>query len=123
MSIPLATTHITVKGHRPQLEIDPDDDELTTPPEVLVNHVRACISLPAATRRVDNTDEVDEYALRCDIFDAGLSRYDTVIDESTGVEYEVRVSALSPASIFGMDHIKATLRLRKGLSSDQPNAS
>lgn len=120
MTIAIATTHITVMGNRPQLDIDPDDPDTQVPQEVLATGVRASITLPASNRRVDNIDEVDDYALRCDIFDAGLSRYDTVIDESTGVSYEVRVSAVSPATLLGLEHIKATVRKREGLTSSEP---
>lgn len=123
MSIPIATTTITVKGNRPQLDIDPDDDTLDVPQTTLATGVRASITLPTSSRDVDNADESDEYALRCDVFTDGLTRYDTVIDESTGVSYEVRVSALSLPTMLGLRHVKATLRKRKGLASEQPNAS
>lgn len=123
MSIVIATTTITVMGNRPQLDIDPDDDDVQVPQEELATGVRASITLPAASRHVDNSDEVVEYALRCDVFPGGLSRYDTVIDETTGVEYAVRVVALSLPTMLGLDHIKAMLRDRKGLDSEQPDAS
>lgn len=123
MPIAIATTHITVKGVRPQTDVDPDDDETYEPPTVLATGVRASITLPSSARDVDQSDEVDDYALRCDIFGAGLTRHDTVIDESTGVEYEVRVSALSPATMLGLEHIKATIRKRKGFAGDNPDAS
>lgn len=120
MTIAIATTHITVLGNRPQLDIDPDDDDLRVPQEVLVTGIRASISIPASERRVNNIDEVDDYALRCDIFPAGLTRYDTVIDETTGVRYEVRVAAVSPSLLFGLEHIKASIRKREGLTSSEP---
>ncbi len=121
MAIPLATTTITVKGVRPQSDIDPADDDEVAPPEVIANGVRASISQPASSRNTDGADEIDEYALRCDLFDSGLTWYDTVIDEKTGVEYEVRVVALSMAELFGLQHFKATLRKGKGLSGERPD--
>lgn len=120
MSIPVATTTITVMGNRPQRDVDPDDPDLAIPSVTLATGVRASITIPASNRRVDNIDEVDDYALRCDVFDAGLTRYDTIIDESTGVSYEVRVSALSLPTMLGLQHIKATVRKRQGLTSSEP---
>jgi len=120
MSIPLATTTITVMGNRPQRDVDPDDDALAVPQVTLATGVRASITLPNSERRVDNIDETDSYALRCDIFPEGLTRYDTVIDESTGVSYEVRVSALSSTTMLGLEHVKATIRKREGLTSSEP---
>jgi hypothetical protein len=120
VTIPLATTRITVMGNRPQLDIDPDDDAVSVPREVLANDVRASITQPASNRRIENIDETDDYALRCDLFDAGLTRFDTVIDESTGVEYEVRTASVSLPTLLGLQHIKATIRKREGLTSSAP---
>lgn len=120
MAIILATTTITINGVRPQSGIDPDaagyDGDPATPvPTVIATGVRACISSPVSSRDVDQADEIAEYALRCDLFDNGLSRYDTVTDDKTGETYEVRVVALSVAQTFGMQHIKATLRKSEGI--------
>ncbi len=107
-------------GHRPQRDIDPDDDDLRVPPVILATGVRASITIPASNRRVDNIDETDDYALRCDVFEAGLTRYDTIIDESSGVSYEVRTAARSLPTLFGLEHIKASVRKREGLTSSEP---
>lgn len=118
MSIPLATTTITVKGVRPQSEVDPDADGYDGPgpvPVVLATGVRASITKPDARRYLDGNDEQDSYALRCDNFDAGLTRHDTIIDELTEVEYEVRSVAPSVAALLGLEHIKATVFVREGL--------
>lgn len=122
MAIILATTTITVSGVRPQSSIDPDaygyDGDPAVPvPGVIAEDVRACISAPVSARDVDQNAEVTEYALRCDLFEGGLTRYDTVTDDKTGVSYEVRVVALSVAEMFGMQHIKATLRKAEGVSN------
>jgi hypothetical protein len=107
-------------GNRPQLDIDPDDDAVSVPREVLANDVRASITQPASNRRIENIDEADDYALRCDLFEAGLTRFDTVIDETTGVEYEVRTASVSLPTLLGLQHIKATIRKREGLTSSAP---
>lgn len=123
MAIVIATTTVTIKGNRPQLDIDPDDEGLTVLPEVLATGVRASITLPATARRVDNIDQVDEYAFRCDPVDVGLTRFDTVIDESTNTEYEVRTVAESLPTLFGFEHITGRVRARKGLTSSEPSSS
>lgn len=119
MSIILATTTITVYGVRPQSD-DPDDTPIAT---ILAEGVRACISRPTSSRDTDNNDEVDEYALRCDVFAPGLSRHDTVLDDRTGERYDVRTVALSPTTILGLQHLRATLRKCEGLSGDEPRTS
>lgn len=119
--IPLATTTITVRGVRPEYAGDPDADgygsAVQPPATVLATGVRACISRPTGARRKANVDEVEGYALRCDLFDAGLSRFDTVIDDVTGVEYRVTQVEDSPTQVFGLAHIVAHLRTDKGISS------
>lgn len=120
MAIILATTTITVTGVRPQSGVDPDaagydGDPAPPAPEVLATDVRACISSPVSSRGVDQNAEIAEYALRCDLFSPGLSRYDTVTDDKTGESYEVRVVALSPTDLFGLQHVKATLRKNEGI--------
>lgn len=124
MSIALATTTITVLGTRPQKVTDPDaggyDARPDDTPVIIAAGVRACISLPKSqrsigTQRTLNVDEVDEYSCRCDLFEAGLTRYDIVLDETTGVRYAVRVAALSNTTVLGLQHIMATLRINKGV--------
>lgn len=126
MAILLQTTTITVMGHRPQLIVDPDAegyDPPAEPPAVLVTGHPASIAQPKSARGSATggvADETDDYSLRCNIFADGITRYDTVIDETTGDEYEVRIAVVSHATLFGLQHIKATLRKREGLKSSAP---
>lgn len=119
MPIPIAHTLITVRGLRPQMEYDPDgqgyDGDLPIPNDLAV-HVRASISQPSGKRR----DEQDEsgWTLSCDPIDnIGLSKYDIVIDETTGTAYEVVWVTESPNTSVGLNHIKARLRAARGLTS------
>lgn len=130
MPIPLATTTITVVGKRPQSGDDPDADGYDTPaPEdfVLATAVRACISAPNSARKGSSgadssaTDETESYALRCDVFTDGLSRFDQVTDETTGVVYQVDTVMSSRPTQFGLDHIHATLKLQRGLRGNSPS--
>lgn len=121
MSIPLATTTITVTGVRPQSSIDPDAEGYDAPapaPTTLSTGVRACISNPTGSRSTPN-DELDIYTLSCDPVD--LNRFDIVLDETTGTQYMVDSVTISPAETFGLEHTKATLRLTKGLNGGGPN--
>lgn len=121
MSIPLATTTITVSGVRPQSSIDPDSEGYDAPPPApatLSTGVRACISNPTGSRSTPN-DELDIYTLSCDPVD--LNRFDTVIDEATGTEYMVDSVVMSVTESFGLQHTKAILRLTKGLNGGGPN--
>lgn len=126
MSIPLATTHISVEGVRPQSPVDPDgagygDTEPT--PALLASNVRASITQPTSARKTGNVDEQDTYSLRCDLVPSvGLSRFDVVIDETTGTRYRVVSTQESIVTQFGLQHTKATLRLDAGLSggNDDP---
>lgn len=124
--IPLATTTITVRGKRPQSPADPQsegyDGDEAEPDYVLAAGVRACITKPRSSRDVETADEVDDYTLLCDTFDGGLTRYDYVTDDTTGHVYAVHTSAESVVTTFGLGHIRATLRLREGLS-DVPTVS
>lgn len=120
MSIPLATTTVTIKGVRPQSAVDPDADGYDTPaaaPATLATEVRASITLPSGTRGSRNADEIDSYIMRMDNIPDGLNQHDTVLDESTGIEYEV-VSALpSLPEGYGLEHTKAKLQVVRGLNS------
>lgn len=119
MSIPLATTTITVKGRRPQADVDPEAEGYDAPlaePPVVATGVRASITLPRGTRPAE-ADEVDAYVLRCDVFEAGLDRYSTVVDDSTGQEYVVVWVAPSLPQAFGLEHLKARIQVSKGISA------
>lgn len=119
MSIPIAHTTITVWGLRPLEQYDPDAvgyDYEPLVPNAIAQEIRASISMPSG-KRSGETEE-DEWVLRCDLLPEhlnGLSRYDTVIDDRTGVEYEVTWVAESTNRSVGLEHIKAKLRIRKGL--------
>lgn len=118
MAIPLATTTISIIGVRPQSPVDPDAEGFDGPgptPVPLINGVRASITQPKPERGTDGNDEQDLYTLSCDPIDVGLTRYDTVVDEQTGTTYEVKKVAASPATLLGLDHVKATLFKREGL--------
>lgn len=113
--IALATTTITVKGNRPQVAIDPSGYDVVPPMDTLATGVRASITQPRETRNTNGVSEANDYTLVCDPVDVGLSQYDHVIDEKTGVEYEVRSASKSVALVFGLNHVKAVLRESKGL--------
>lgn len=117
MAVPLAATTITVKGTRPQSPVDPDAegyDAAPAEPATLYTGVRASITRPQG-RRSGVDDEVDSYTLSCDPID--LSRFDIIIDETDALEYEVHAVMPSTTVAFGLEHTKATIKLRKGLRS------
>lgn len=120
MPIPLATTTVTIKGKRPQASIDPDAEGYDTPvaePEILATGVRASITLPTGQRNNPDTDEVISYAMRCDPIDVDVTRFDTVLDEATNIEYKVSTAQRSHPTAFGLNHITARIYLTKGLQS------
>lgn len=121
MAITIATTKVTIKGKRPQSSVDPDAEGYDASPlpddDVLATGVRATITLPAGNRNNSDTDEVVSYALRCDPIDADVTRFDTVLDETTGIEYNVASAQVSHPTQFGLDHITARIYLTKGLQS------
>lgn len=121
MAIPISTTTITVKGIRPQSDVDPDAEGYDAPaPEdtVLATDVRATITLPVG-RRSNPTDAIESYSLRCDPLpgDIELTRFDVVLDQSTGKEYVVHVATKSLPEEFGLTHWVATLRKDRGIVS------
>jgi hypothetical protein len=118
MSIPLQTTTVTVMGRRPQAPVDPDLEGYEPDPLpliTLVTGLRASITLPSSRRQVASTDQTDVYVLRTDPFE--INRYDIVIDESDGVEYEVSSAVPSKPVSWGLQHTIAYITLSKGLSS------
>ena len=119
MSIPISTTTITVRGVRPQSDVDPDAEGYDGPgpqPQIVASGINATITLPQG-RRSSPTDEIDSYSLRCDLFMGVLSQYDTVTDDQTGVEYEVHTATRSLPEQFGLDHWVATIKRGKGIVS------
>jgi hypothetical protein len=120
MTIPIATTTVTIKGRRPQMAIDPDAtgyDAAPNPPDVLAEGVRATITLPQGSRRNTDSDQVDIYSMRCDVVPVDVNRFDTVIDENTSIEYQVLSAMHSHPTSFGLEHIVARLYLTKGLTT------
>lgn len=119
MSIPLATTLVTIMGKRPQSSVDPDAEGYDAPAPadgVLAIDVRASITLPDGTRGKD-ADAIDIYTLRIDPIEVGLSQYDQVIDQQDGKEYEVVTAVESKPLDYGLHHIMATIHLVRGLNS------
>ncbi len=119
MPIPLATTLITIKGRRPQSAVDPEAegyDPPETDPDELASDVAATITLPVG-RRSNPTDEINRYTLRCDLLpdDIELTQHDTVLDQTTGVEYVVETALRSWPEQFDLAHWKATLLKSNGL--------
>ena len=120
MTIPIATTTVTIKGKRPQSSIDPDAEGYDAPaaePDTLATGVRATITLPTGTRNNSDANEVVSYAMRCDPVDVDVTCFDTVIDESNDVEYKVSSAQRSHPTAFGLDHITARIYLTNGLQS------
>lgn len=119
MAIPLPTTTITIKGKRPESSVDPDAegyDAPATPPGIVASGLNAAISAPSASR--DDALEVERWRLRVDPCD--LRQFDTVIDDKTGVEYEVETVSPSNVDLFGLEHVQAVLKLQTGLPGGAP---
>lgn len=116
MAIPIATTTITVRGRAQSLN-DPDAegyDPAPPAPATKATGVRASITLPSPVP--NEPQQTDIYALRCDDVE-GMERFDTVIDESDDVEYELMTLTRSKPTGFGLEHTIGTLRLVKGVSN------
>lgn len=122
MAIPLATTTISITGVRPESPADPLSQGYPDTPDapaaaVVASGVRACISQPGMAREVRQSGndgmQTEVWALRCD--PADLRIYDTVTDETTGVEYAVQSVVHSRPLLHSLDHTFAVLRVRKGL--------
>ncbi len=116
--IPISTTTVTIRGTRPQSDVDPDADGYDAPapgPADLATGVRASITLPVG-KRSNPTDEIVSYKLRMDLIPGvELTRYDLVVDETTGTEYQVQDCAKSLPEQFDLSHWVATLTLGKGI--------
>lgn len=126
MTIPIATTTITIKGRDPQEAVDPDAvgyDPAPDPLPVLATGVRATISLPSFKRRTGQADQVDVYALRCDpVPNVTPDRYFVIIDETTGAEYEVDRIGPSLPEMFGLAHTVAYIKIVRGAVSGGGNS-
>lgn len=107
MSIPFATTEITVQ--REPANAEPFDPE-TAPWEVVAQGVRAHISVSHGLEPV-SAQEVVAFRLDSDICD--LDHLDRVLDERTGRVYEV--AWVAPRYGLGLDHMEAGLNRVEGV--------
>lgn len=113
MSVPLATTTVTVR----EVPADPNRDPYDAAPAAVTvaSGVRAHISTSSGREQVaGGSQEVVTFRLSCDPFDGGLSHQATVEDEQTGEVYEV-VWSVARFGI-GLDHIQAGLRQVSGVA-------
>lgn len=124
MSIPLVTHHITIVGIRPQSTVDPDSDgydNVDMPNLItLVTDWPASITQPTSARESEGglgTDDtalqVDEYAFRCNPTD--INRFDYIIDDATGLVYQVTAVTDSLPVLFGLEHVTGRVKRVKGL--------
>lgn len=108
MTIPLATTTITVR--RPASDVDPYESESLT---TITTGVRARIGMPSGSdRRAGGDQEIVDAVLWCDTTD--LQHQDVITDDQTGDHYEVRW--IRTLNGLGLDHVKAGLIAVKGAS-------
>lgn len=127
MPIILATTTITIKGRRPQILQDPEGEGYDEPvPDIedIATGVRACITSGSGTKTMAlRSDihfapvalEVDNMYIRCDPCD--ITRYDHIIDDTTGTEYTVEEIFNSNIEMFNMNHMHGRLRVFRGVAS------
>jgi hypothetical protein len=108
--IPFSTTTITVK--RPA----PTDEPYETPgaPSTVASGIRAHISQGRGAENVVGGDqEVVFHRLTCD--PCNLDNADAVIDDATGLVYEVEWARLRRG--LGLDHMEAGLRQVEGVAA------
>lgn len=114
MSIPLATTTITIW----RVAADPTRDPYDPKPPATAAHtgVRAVISQSRRGENAAESQEVVWFRLVCDLVD--LREADTIEDEKTGEQYQVigprRVSGIAAVS----DYTRADLRQVRGVASE-----
>lgn len=110
MSIPVATTTISVKRSADAGGWDPSQGE---PPMTLLNKgVRAVISSESG-RNVSTPGETSTVMFRLVCDKTALTYLDTVVDEITGEIYEVDWAHYQPG-VAGLDHTQAGLKQVKG---------
>lgn len=115
MAIPLPTTTITVHGLLLTGDPNAEGYDAVTPSRVLIaSGVNACISRPIGSRS-NPTDEIDTYTLSCDLFSGDFQRNYLVVDDNSGQEYDVETVAISPNTLFGLEHYTAKLTVSKGI--------
>lgn len=111
MSIPLATTTITIR--RPSVDPDRDPYEEDPDPQTVAEGVRAHISSPSGRDQIVGGEQsIVTFSLTCDPTD--LQHTDTVIDDSSGEEFEV--VWVKDRIGLGMDHVQASLRHVEGVA-------
>lgn len=109
MTVPLATTRVTVK--RPASGDDPYETVTAT---TVAEHVRAHISAPRGGETLTGGQgEVVDAVLLCDIVD--LSHYDRIEDETSDETWQVMWVRRRRG--LGLDHMSAGLRSTSGASS------
>jgi len=114
MSLPLATTTISVTRRVDRSDEDPWDRDEGPQPTVIASGVPADISLNMARSGSPGDTETREFMLACDRTD--LTFRDTVTDEKTGEVYEVTWATLNPG-LPGFEHIQAGLRQVSGFGN------
>lgn len=120
MAIAIATTTVTIKGTRPQENFDRDAagyDDVEDPAYIIATDVRASITLPTGLRNNNDSDEVISYAFKCDPVDEDVTRFDIIVDESTGTEYKVYSCQRSSYTGLGLEHITGRVYVTKGLQT------
>lgn len=117
--IPLSTTTVSVlrtPADDPEVgEDDRDPYDAQPAPEVVASGVKAHIGQASGTERVaGGTQAILGLRVWCEPFDEGLRATDQVLDESTGITYEVDGQP-HHARGLGLDHIVAPLKLIEGV--------
>lgn len=117
MSIPLATTTITVERRQaPASDDDPWDTADDTAADEFVPVAQAVRAVISVRERQQPTGPGDSesvtFSLQCDPCD--LTYLDQVTDDNTGQAYEV-AWAVELQGVAGLSSVKAGLTTRKGL--------
>lgn len=106
MTLPLATTTITIKRVLADLSTT-DPYEATAVPETIASGIRAHISSPSGSELVGGADSQESVTFRLDCDPTDLAHTDIVTDETTGQDY--RVTWARSRSGLGLDHVEAGL--------------
>lgn len=109
--IPIATTSVRVE----RVAVDPTRDpyDPKPAPSIVASGIRAHLSAPSGSERLAGGSEqrIDRH-LDCDLAD--VRHYDEVVDEGTGLRYQV-VWAESRTGL-GLDRVEAGLRRVEGIA-------
>lgn len=117
MSIPLATTTISVLRWP---DDDPDDprDPYDTPPDrvTVASGVRARIGQPSSSEQVaGGTQSLLGLRVWCDPITVGLQATDLIVDEETGDTYELDGPGFHQRGL-GLDHLVAPVKQVQGVT-------